>query len=103
MSNATDTAHDIQITPGFARDSADATNLKRATTLIKQIDANWAEGTNAGGFPSGLTLSNSTWYHFFVIHKTADGTVDAGFDTSTTASNLLADATGYSAYRRVGY
>ena len=69
MSNATDTAHDIQITPGFARDSADATNLKRATTLIKQIDANWAEGTNAGGFPSGLTLSNSTWYHFLLYTK----------------------------------
>lgn len=99
--DAGDTAHDILILEGQCRDAADSQNIRMTNNIIKQIDANWAEGDSAGGFPSGLTLSNNTWYHVFVIAKT-DGTVDAGFDTSLTATNLLADATGYTKYRRVG-
>jgi len=55
---------------------------------------------DAGGFPSGLSLTADTAYYVYVIAK-ADGTVDAGFDSSITAANLLSDATGYTKYRRI--
>ena len=66
----------------------------------KQIDSNWSEGNNAGGFPSGLTLAADTHYYVFLIGKN-DGTIDSGFDTAINASNLLADATDYDWYRQV--
>jgi len=78
--------------------------LESTTSFTKQIDANWAEGTNLGGFPSGLTLSNNTWYRVFIIGKNdGSGDVDFGYDTSPTAANLLSDATDYTKYRRIGY
>ena len=90
--------NDIEIGVGIARDSTDTKTMKRTSVITKQNDADWAEGDNAGGFPSGLTLLADTWYHVFIIRKTSDGSIDAGFDTSFTAANLLADATGYSEF-----
>jgi hypothetical protein len=81
-------------------DNTDATLIRLTAVITKQIDANWAEGSDMGGFPSGLTLTADTWYHYFVIAKT-DGTVDSGWDTSLTATNLLADATGFTLFRRI--
>lgn len=100
-SNDTDSDHDISFAAGSARDSTNTINIETTSAIVKQIDANWAAGSAAGGFPSGLTLSNTTWYHLFAI-ATPGGLVDSGFDTSTSASNLLSDATGYTYYRRVG-
>jgi len=102
LSNDTDTANDINITAGACVDSTNAVNILLASEITKQIDANWAVGDDAGGFPSALTLTNDTWYHVFVIIDTATGTVDAGFDTSLTATNLLTDASAYDNYRRIG-
>lgn len=99
--DAGDTACDIKINPGQAKDYADSFTIELSSALIKRLDANWSAGTGQGGFPSGLTLSANTWYHVFAIAKT-DGTVDAGFDTSLIASNLLSDATDYVKYRRLG-
>lgn len=110
MANSTaDSDHDIRISPGVCRDyiegngdsSASLSRVASDGVLIKQIDADWVEGSAAGGFPSSLSLSIDTWYHVFVIGK-SDGTVDAGFDTNLSAANLLADASDYSVYRRVG-
>ncbi len=101
---AADTDHDISFGVGEAR-SALASSLKRialATALIKQIDVDWAPGTNDGGFPSGLTLAIDTWYHLFVIKNNTTKVVDAGFDTSLVATNLLADASGYTEFKRIG-
>lgn len=101
-SNATDTEHDITIAPGqftlYNGSTYQGFNLSSAIT--KKIDANWSAGTNQGGFPSGLTLTASTMYYVFIIGK-SDGTVDVGFDTDSSATNLLADATGYTFYRIV--
>lgn len=102
LSNGTDTDHDIDLTGGSAA-LTDGSGLKMfsdGAPPTKQIDANWAEGNNAGGFPSGLTLSADTEYNFFLIGKD-DGTIDAGFDTDDAATNLLSDATGYTWYRRI--
>lgn len=96
-----DTSHDIKFQVGYCRGANNLLNLHLATSLIKRIDANWTQGTNQGGFPTALSLSTDTWYHLFVIGK-PDGTVDAGYDSSITATNLLADATGYTDYRRIG-
>lgn len=99
-SNGTDTDHDIDTAVGECVDSTNAVNITLSSSITKQIDANWVEGTDLGGFPSGLTLTADTWYHYFVIAK-ADGTVDSGWDTSLSASNLLADATDFTLFRRI--
>lgn len=101
LENATDTEHDIKINTGVCRDQSNKKDIELETTLTKQIDVDWVVGDGNGGFPSGLTLAADTWYHVFVI-ATYDGTIDAGFDTSLTASNLLSDAGDYVYYRRIG-
>jgi hypothetical protein len=96
-----DTDHDIAITAGFCVGADNTTTISRATSIVKQIDAAWAEGSAAGGRASAISLTTNTWYHLFVISKNDGVTVDAGFDTSLTATNLLADATSYTTYRRI--
>lgn len=104
ISNGTDSDHDIDIAAGAVsmRDGSGNRKLFSVSAITKQIDANWAEGDDAGGFPSGLTLSTDTWYHVFLIGKD-DGTVDAGFDTDADATNLLSDASSYPWFRHVGW
>ena len=97
----TDTDHDIDVAAGQFADATNSLTLDNTATITKQIDVDWAEGSGMGGFPSALTLSTDTWYHVFAIAKES-GEVDAGFDTSLTAANLLADASGYTLYRRLG-
>ena len=94
------TANDITIGTGVCVDSTATAYMNLTSALKKQIDAAWAEGDALGGFPSGLAIAVSTTYHFFLISK-EDGTLDAGWDTSLSAVNLLADATDYIYYRRV--
>lgn len=101
MSNDTDTDHDIQIGTGDCKDSTNATDISLTSVITKQIDATWAAGDDAGGLPAAVSLSADTWYHVFVIKDTDTGTVDAGFDTSVSATNLLS-ASSYESYRRVG-
>jgi|GEM_PF-6439785 len=57
--NSSDPSHDIDISVGACLDSTNAAFLVLSTGLTKQIDAAWAQGTDAGGFPSGLTLETS--------------------------------------------
>lgn len=105
LSNGTDSVNDIDIGVGACVDTLSLTNMLQTSVFTKQIDAVWAEGSAAGGFPSGLTSGtpqNTTWYHVFVIRRGDTGLLDYGFDTSLTAANLLADATNYSSYRRIG-
>lgn len=111
LSNGTDATNDINIAAGIASNSANTGVIGHAATFVKQIDAAWAAGSAAGGFPSGgglLTLTNSTWYRVFVIGKSTDASAfDAGFDTSATAANLLhasnAGGSGFDTYRQVGW
>ncbi len=100
-------AFDLDIQEGSCIDSTNTLPLD-GPAMTKQIDAVWVAGTNAGGFPSaggsGLTLTDATFYHVFLISK-PDGTVDYGFDTNLDASVLLngdnAGADGYTLYRRI--
>jgi len=95
-----DTANYIRINIGRCADSTLSKAMNLSVALVKRIDANWQAGTNMGGFPSSLTLAVDTTYHFFLIMHT-NGTIDAGFDSSVTAANLLSDS-GYTYYRRIG-
>ena len=100
--NGTDADHDIDFSVGEAADSTNDQLMKNNAVKTKQIDVNWVAGTNAGGFPSGLTLTASTVYHRFMIKDVTGGLTDFGWDTSLTAVNLLLDATDYTLFRRVG-
>ncbi len=99
LSMGSDNDHDIQITAGIAKNSTNASDLTLSSTIEKQIDATWADGTGAGGLASGASLSANTTYHVFAIEVTA-GT-DAGFDSSSTASNFVAN-NNVTAFRRIG-
>lgn len=99
LTQDTDADHDISIAIGSCADSTGVFMMALYSVLVKQLDATWTAGTNAGGRFSGVSLSASTWYHVFLIRKTSDGSIDAGFDTSASAANIPA---GYVAFRRLG-
>ncbi len=103
--NSGDPDHDIEFSIGRTKDSSNSLFIELASSLTKQIDANWSEGNNAGGFPDSISLSPSTLYYNFIISKT-DGTTDAGFDSDPNATNLLdgtnAGALGYVNYKKRG-
>jgi hypothetical protein len=98
-SNAGDADHDIAFGVGAAIASNDGQFLDFSAPLTKQIDAVWAAGPGAGGLFSGATLSADTTYHLFIIRKTSDGSLDAGFDDNISATNIPA---GYSSFKRIG-
>jgi hypothetical protein len=101
LSNGTDTDNDIDISKYAARDAADSLTIT-GNAITKKMDEVWDSGTNFGGLPSALfPVTFVKWYHVFVISNADGTTVDAGFDTSLTASNLLSDS-GLTLYRRVG-
>ena len=102
----TDTEHDIDVAAGGrCRDSTNEVWIYSESAMTKQIDVNWAAGTDDGGIASGLGgVAVDTWYRFFVIWKDTDAAlVDFGWDTSATATNLLADATGYTHYAQIAW
>ena len=96
VENDTDADHDIKVLVGSILDST-ATSIITTTVMTKQIDAAWAAGNNLGGIFTGSVAADTT-YHFFIIVKDSDDSVDAGFDTSLSAANIPA---GYTAYRRI--
>jgi hypothetical protein len=102
--SATDTAHDITISAGKCRAKADDGNINLTSALTKQLDATFAVGDDAGGLAAALTIAADTTYYVHAIGK-SDGSAEIGFDTSATATNLLADsvvsAAGYTTYKVV--
>jgi hypothetical protein len=63
----------------------------------------WAPGTGSGGVPSGVpAISQGNWLYVFAIKNPTSGVVDIGVDSSLAATNLLAAATGFTKYRRIG-
>ncbi|MEX0650269.1 MAG: hypothetical protein WD200_04660 [Candidatus Andersenbacteria bacterium] len=83
-----DTAHDISFTAGSARSSDNTTDLVTGSALVKQIDATFAAGTNAGGLSSSVSLSNNMTLHAFAIYKTSDESIDIYYDSSVAAANI---------------
>lgn len=106
LSNDTDADHDIAVAVGKCKDSGDTTAIFFSAILTKQIDATWAAGDDAGGMNDSSGVTISTWYHVHALAAATSGVTDVGFDTSVTATNLLADtaviAAGITKYRRIG-
>lgn len=103
LSHGTDTANDIDIAVGTARNADDDGDLTVSSAIGKQIDVSWASGgtpgTPTGGLSSSLTLADATWYHIHLI--LVSGVIGVGFDTSVVAANLIADHSA-TKYRRIG-
>jgi hypothetical protein len=105
LQNQSGDYNDLLIGPGVCDTSDHSIVISSSSNIIKQIDAAWAVGSSAGGFPDSISIADNTWYHVFAIAK-PDGSIDFGFDTSDTAANLLdannAGGVGYTKYRRIG-
>lgn len=100
MSNSSgDTDHDIDLSAGCVFAENGKTFIYSDNVITKRIDASWASGTGQGGRFSSVTLSPNATYHFFVIRQDSTGVVDAGFDSSLTASNR---PSGWTHYARIG-
>lgn len=85
--NGTDSANDIDVAAGFARDADDNGDIIITSTMVKQIDAVFAEGTGAGGLDTG-TVAADTIYFIWAIAKAADGVADVLLSTSSTAPTM---------------
>lgn len=103
-----DSDHDINIISGWIADSTGQYALFLASTLIKQIDATFAVGTNSGGLSNqdnGGTVQASTLYKVYLISKSTDPS-DCDVIIATTQANALADtvvsAAGFDLARRIG-
>ena len=89
----------ITISVGQCSDSTNTVKMALTSSMVKNLASNWSVGSGNGGLGTGTKAGNTTYY-IFVISNTA-GNVDAGFDTSSTATNLLATS-GYTYYKRIG-
>jgi len=99
MSNAADTANDITIATGEARNEANTGDMILDSAITKQIDAAWAVGTNAGGLNTGAVADN-TWYEVHLIKRVDTNVVDVMF---TTTANRTTLPTNYTLSRRIGW
>lgn len=105
--NGSDATNDIDIATGVCYDKTRQKLGKLSSALTKQLDANWAAGTNAGMRYSGAAIANGT-YHLWLVWK-ADGTTDVyatpsgSASTSTAALALLQAETGGSSYAYIQY
>lgn len=97
-SNGTDATNDIDFSAGMALSSNGFCIPIDATS--KRLDATFALGGSAsspvGGLASALTVSNTS-YHAHALFNPENGLSDVGFDTSVTATNLLADSVAVNA------
>lgn len=94
----------MSVAAAWARDEADALNMRLASSMSKTMNTggSWTAGAAGNAAPAGALFAANTLYGVFLIGK-PDGTCDWGIDTILTAANLLAAATGYTGYRRIGW
>jgi hypothetical protein len=96
--DVTDPVNDVAFATGVFRDSTNTVTMIADTAMIKQLDVAWAAGTGQGGRMSAAAIADVTYY-CFAIMSNADGSVDFGFDVSSTAPTL---PSGYTYFRRIG-
>lgn len=97
----TDTDHDVSVAAGACEDSGGDTVFTHTAAMVKQIDAAWSVGNNAGGMLTGSVAANAL-YDFYALYKTSDGSIDFGWlprGTDITANY----PTGYSKHRWLRY
>lgn len=106
LSLDTDTEHDVNVSIGSCKDSANQVDIILSTTITKRIDATWVEGDDNGGLLNNGALGGgviaNTIYHVYII-KDSSGTVDVAFleDGDTLATRL--SGISYTYYRWIGF
>ena len=95
--DTTDILNDLIFTAGFCWDDTYTKFMKIDLSYIKQGDAVFAEGNNAGMLQSGQTFSANKTYHIYMIAK-EDGTTDYQMTENGTA---FVFPTGYTYKRRI--
>lgn len=99
--NTTDPANYLDVAPGAARDENNGYDLATLSTIVKRIDAVFAEytlpGTASGGRDSNDNLTGAKWFHVYEIGG-------AGKNTQPFISTSLSPAmpSGFLYRRRVG-
>ena len=94
-----DTANDVNITAGSARDDADSENMVLAAEITKQIDAAWAVGDDAGGLDTGA-VADGNRYYIWLIKRIDTDVEDALFSLSASAPTM---PTNYTKKRLIGF
>ena len=99
LTTGSDAAHDFNISALVCMDTAKTKVCTVAALTAKAFDANFAEGSSAGGMATGISLPASGTVHFFVAEKDAAlGTFDIIGDTSVTMANGVS---GWTMRRRI--
>lgn len=101
--NTTDSDHDIDISAGACLDSTGAIAGQNASSMTKQIDADWAAGNDAGGLldnatEGGADVAANTMYYLYALIRDADGVIDFGWVAKARDIDDYLP-TGYSYYR----
>jgi hypothetical protein len=95
--NAGDATNDIDLAAGGCMDATGAYWITTAA-LTKQLDVNWAVGTNAGGLDTGA-IGNSDYY-IWAIARSDTGVTDYLYSLSSTAPTM---PTNYDYKRLIGW
>lgn len=91
-----DLTNDIIVGIGACIDQSN-TVFMQSNGMIKQIDAVWSAGTNAGGRAPAEALVDGTW-HMFAIFRTDTGYTDFIMSQTSTGPVL---PTNYTHFRRI--
>ena len=103
LANTTITATTTDVSVGIivVRDSTNTLDIILDTPLTKQLNNPFALGDAAGGRATGVPLVVGEAYNVFLVYNAATGVTDIGFDTSESATNLLATAPTFTHFRRI--
>ena len=85
--DTTDANNDMVFTQGVINYDDGSGQSVSSLNLIKRLDENFAQGTDAGGLDTS-TKANSTWYNIFAITKNDTGVVDFLYSTSRTSPTI---------------
>ncbi len=85
--NTTDANNDMDFTQGVISYDDGSGQSISSLSLTKRLDANFVEGTDAGGLDTS-TKANSTWYQIFAITKNDTGVVDFIYSASRTSPTI---------------
>lgn len=97
--DSTDATNDFSISAGSCWSDDGTTFLELASAQVKQMDATWASGTNAGALATGATAwAAGVSYHVFI--GLSGGNVEIVVDSAIGGANAIAN-NGFTKLRRI--
>ena len=94
----TDTAHDVNVTAGEARDVSDTSDIVLTGEITKRVDATWAVGDDNGGLDTS-TVAATSIYYIWLIQRSDTGVEDVLISLSASAPTM---PTSYDKKRLIG-